>query len=159
MTGAVKLRAAGCQRQCGGVCACPAACVNQVKKRHGCDFRINYEWTLSLVQQGLVRITVIGQHTPVLAHWAPLPLEHRAMSAATRQAILQQASEKRTAKAIEQNLNSSAREAGSPTDGRGIVIDRSLVPDKRKIQKVMEKHAKAGRDGKPQWEVVDIIAR
>ena len=57
VTGAVKLRAAGCQRQCGGVCACPAACVNQVKKRHGCDLRINYERTLSLVQQGLVHIT------------------------------------------------------------------------------------------------------
>ena len=57
VTGAVKLRAAGCQWQCGGVCACPAACVNQVKKRHGCDLRINYEWTLSLVQQGLVHIT------------------------------------------------------------------------------------------------------
>ena len=62
--------------------------------------RIKYERTLSLVQQGLVRITVIGQHAPDLTTWAALPPEHRAISTATRQAILQQAQEKRTAKTI-----------------------------------------------------------
>ena len=159
VTGATKLRAAGCQRQCGGVCFCASTCTNQKKSRHGCSVRINYERTLSLVQQGLVRITMIDQHAPEIAAWAPLPPEHRAVSTTTWQAILQQAQEKRTAKTIQKHLNSNARQAGSPTDGRGAVVDRSVVPHKQKIQEVIENHAKAGRDGKPPWEVADTIAR
>jgi hypothetical protein len=152
VTGAVKLRAAGCERQCGGICVCTSTCTNQKKSRHGCSVRINYERTLSLVQKGLVRITVIGQHAPDLTAWAPLPPENRAVSTATRQAILQQAQDKRTAKTIQKHLNLDAREAGSPTDGRGAVVDRSVVPGMRNcrnailnhaIQKVIENHAKA----------------
>ena len=33
-TGVIKLRAAGCKRQCGGTCACAVDCQKQVKKRH-----------------------------------------------------------------------------------------------------------------------------
>lgn len=158
-TGADKLRAAGCKRQCGGVSFCTATCTQQKKSRHGCMVRIKYERTLSLVQQGLVRITVIGQHAPDLTTWAALPPEHRAISTATRQAILQQAQEKRTAKTIQKHLNAHARDAGSPMDARGAVVDESVVPNKCKIQKVIKNHAKAGRDGKPPWEVADIILR
>jgi hypothetical protein len=46
-SGAVKLRAAGCKRQCGGLCVCAAGCTGQVKKRHGCDLVIKYERTLA----------------------------------------------------------------------------------------------------------------
>ena len=44
-------------------------------------------------------------------------------------------------------------------DARGAVVDQSVVPNKCKIQKVIKNHAKAGRDGKPPWEVADIILR
>ena len=159
VTGAVKLRDAGCRRECGGVSICTPTCTNEKKSRHGCSFRIHYERTLSLIHQGLVRITVIGQHTPDLASWDPLPGEHRAISTATRQAILKQAADKRTAKTIQMELNRDARETGSLTDGRGAVVDHSVVPNKRKIQQVIKDRAKAGRDGMPPWEVVDVIAR
>ena len=32
---------AGCERQCGGVCQCTAACSNQTKGRHGCTVQIH----------------------------------------------------------------------------------------------------------------------
>ena len=36
----VHLEAAGCERQCGGVCECASTCTGQTKSRHGCDFRL-----------------------------------------------------------------------------------------------------------------------
>jgi len=158
-TAAVKLRAAGCKRQCGGVCVCAATCTQQVKKRHECDFSIKFERTLSLVQQGLVRITVIGSHTPDRAAWAPMPLEGRRISVAARQEILKQQAQKKTAKQAMQQLNLDARQAGSPTDGRGAVVDTSVVPEKRKIQQLMTNRSRAGKNGKSAFEVVDSIVR
>ena len=158
-TAAVKLRAAGCKRQCGGVCVCAATCTQQVKKRHECDFSIKFERTLALVQQGLVRITVIGSHTPDRAAWAPMPLEGRRISVAARQEILKHHAQKKTAKQAMQQLNLDARQAGSPTDGRGAVVDTSAVPDKRKIQQLMTNHSRAGKNGKSAFEVVDSIVR
>ena len=158
-TAAIKLRAAGCKRQCGGVCVCAASCTKQVKKRHECDFSIKFERTLALVQQGLVRITVIGSHTPDRAAWAPMPLEGRRISVAARQEILKHHAQKKTAKQAMQQLNLDARQAGSPTDGRGAVVDTSAVPDKRKIQQLMTDHSRAGKNGKSAFEVVDSIVR
>jgi len=108
-TGAIKLRAAGCKRQCGGTCACAADCHKQVKKRHECDLQIKFERTLTLVNHGLVRVTVTGQHTDSRTAWSPLPVENRRISPATRQDILRQQASKKTAKRIQMQLNLDAR--------------------------------------------------
>ena len=88
-----------------------------------------------------------------------MPLEGRRISVATRQEILKHQAQKKTAKQAMQQLNLDARQAGSPTDGRGAVVDTSVVPEKRKIQQLMTNHSRAGKNGKSAFEVVDSIVR
>jgi hypothetical protein len=166
VTGVVKARAAGCKRQCGGVGQCAATCSKQVKARHECDLWCKKERPLELVPHGLVRITVNGEHTPVHAEWAPMPLQNRKISVGTRQAILKLQAQKVTAKQMQKQLNHAARGTGTATDERyGLAVtDRSVVPDKRKIQQVLTNHARAGRQdskGKPikAFKVADGIIR
>ena len=156
--GTISLRAAGCERQCGGVCQCTAACSNQTKGRHGCTVQIKMERTLQHVQNGLVRIIVSGAHASDLSRWAPLPLEHRAVSPQTRQVILHKMmTEKSTARKVQLHLNVTARTGGAAIDGRGAVTDRSSVPEKKVIQQLMTNHRRSGQRGIPPFEAADAI--
>ena len=155
--GAIGLRAAGCQRQCGGVCQCTMACTNQIKARHGCNVQIKMERTLEHVQDGLVRVTVSGAHVTDISQWAALPLEHRAVSPHTRQVILQKMTEKSTARKVQLHLNVTARTQGAAVNGRGAVTDRSSVPEKKVIQQLMTNHRRSGQRGIPPFEAADAI--
>ena len=155
--GAIGLRAAGCQRQCGGVCQCTMACTNQIKARHGCNVQIKMERTLKHVQDGLVRVTVSGAHVTDISQWAALPLEHRAVSPHTRQVILQKMTEKSTARKVQLHLNVTARTQGAAVNGRGAVTDRSSVPEKKVIQQLMTNHRRSGQRGIPPFEAADAI--
>ena len=155
--GAIGLRAAGCQRQCGGVCQCTMACTNQIKARHGCNVQIKMERTLEHVQDGLVRVTVSGAHVTDISQWAALPLEHRAVSPHTRQVILQKMTEKSTARKVQLHLNVTARTEGAAVNGRGAVTDRSSVPEKKVIQQLMTNHRRSGQRGIPPFEAADAI--
>jgi hypothetical protein len=155
--GAIGLRAAGCQRQCGGVCQCTMACTNQIKARHGCNVQIKMERTLKHVQDGLVRVTVSGAHVTDISQWAALPLEHRAVSPHTRQVILQKMTEKSTARKVQLHLNVTARTEGAAVNGRGAVTDRSSVPEKKVIQQLMTNHRRSGQRGIPPFEAADAI--
>ena len=157
--GTTALRAAGCARQCGGVCVCTSSCKNQLKSRHGCDLQIKMERTLEHVQNGLVRITVSGAHAPDMSRWRRLPPEHRAVSPETRQVILQQMAQKNTARKVQLQLNITARSKGASTDGRGAVIDHSVVPEKKLIQQIMTDHRRSGQRGVPAFEAADAIIR
>ena len=155
--GAIGLRAAGCQRQCGGVCQCTMACTNQIKARHGCNVQIKMERTLEHVQDGLVRVTVSGAHVTDISQWAALPLEHRAVSPHTRQVILQKMTEKSTARKVQLHLNVTARTQGAAVNGRGAVTDQSSVPEKKVIQQLMTNHRRSGQRGIPPFEAADAI--
>jgi hypothetical protein len=155
--GAIGLRAAGCQRQCGGVCQCTMACTNQIKARHGCNVQIKMERTLKHVQDGLVRVTVSGAHVTDISQWAALPLEHRAVSPHTRQVILQKMTEKSTARKVQLHLNVTARTEGAAVNGRGAMTDRSSVPEKKVIQQLMTNHRRSGQRGIPPFEAADAI--
>ena len=155
--GAIGLRAAGCQRQCGGVCQCTMACTNQIKARHGCNVQIKMERTLEHVQDGLVRVTVSGAHVTDISQWAALPLEHRAVSPHTRQVILQKMTEKSMARKVQLHLNVTARTQGAAVNGRGAVTDRSSVPEKKVIQQLMTNHRRSGQRGIPPFEAADAI--
>jgi hypothetical protein len=155
--GAIGLRAAGCQRQCGGVCQCTMACTNQIKARHGCNVQIKMERTLKHVQDGLVRVTVSGAHVTDISQWAALPLEHRAVSPHTRQVILQKMTEKSMARKVQLHLNVTARTEGAAVNGRGAVTDRSSVPEKKVIQQLMTNHRRSGQRGIPPFEAADAI--
>jgi len=155
--GAIGLRAAGCQRQCGGVCQCTMACTNQIKARHGCNVQIKMERTLEHVQDGLVRVTVSGAHVTDISQWAALPLEHHAVSPHTRQVILQKMTEKSMARKVQLHLNVTARTEGAAVNGRGAVTDRSSVPEKKVIQQLMTNHRRSGQRGIPPFEAADAI--
>jgi len=123
------LSATGCQRQCGGFCACTTTCTRQVKARHGCDVRLQFDRTLPLVDHGLVRVTLIGQHRYDGAMWAPLPLEERAMTVAVKQHVLAATARKETAKMTQLALNLTAEQKpGVSFDSRGACLDRAEVP-------------------------------
>ena len=125
----VHLEAAGCERQCGGVCECASTCTGQTKSRHGCDFRLQFDRTLEQVPQRLVRVTVIGKHSS--SKWAPLPLDNRAVSPRTRQVILKKMTNKDTARKVQLNLNTEALVSGATTNEDGVVTDHSVVPSKK----------------------------
>ena len=155
--GSVILRPAGCQRQCGGICECVAACKMEIKSRHGCDVQLRFERTLDLVYRRLVRVVIIGQHSAM--PWSPLPYEFRMISPRTKQAILQGVTRKDTAQKVRIQLNVTHRGAGAVLDDRNSVADRGLVPDKKKIQQLMTNHRRSGRRGVPAYEVIDRILR
>ena len=123
------LSAAGCQRQCGGFCACATTCTQQVKARHGCDLRLLFDRTLPLVDRGLVRATVSGKHRYDGSTWAPLPLEERPMTVAVKQEVLAATARKQTAKMTQLALNLAAEQKwGVSFDPRGACLDRAEVP-------------------------------
>ena len=106
----------------------------EVKSRHGCDVQVRFERTLDLVYRRLVRVVIIGQHSAL--PWSPLPHEFRPMSPKTKQAILCGVTRKDTAQNVRNQLDVAARGAGAALDDRESVIDRGLVPDKKRHQLV-----------------------
>jgi hypothetical protein len=136
--GVVVLRPAGCQRQCGGICACVAACKMEIKSRHGCDVQLRFERTLDLVYHRLVRVVIMGRHSAL--PWSPLPYEFRPISPQTKQAILRGVIHKATAQKMRDQLDVAARGAGAAVDDRNSVLDQGLVPPKMRIQQLMTDH-------------------
>ena len=151
------LRPAGCQRQCGGICACVAACKMEIKSRHGCDVQLRFERTLDLVYHRLVRVVIMGRHSAL--PWSPLPYEFRPISPQTKQAILRGVIHKATAQKMRDQLDVAARGAGAAVDDRNSVLDQGLVPPKKRIQQLMTDHRRSGRRRVPAFEVIDRILR
>ena len=127
---ATLLKPAGCVRQCGGVCACASSCTNQVKARHGCNFRILFESTLLLAHFRRRRVVILGRHTASSSTWAPIPIELRPMSKVVKQKIKQEVARNSTAKTTQLLLNAEARKHQPATsiNSRGACLDRSAVP-------------------------------
>jgi hypothetical protein len=107
----VIFRAAGCEQQCGGTCACSADCQMQGKKWHGCDFVVKLERTLGTVRDGLVRVTLSGRHATNSSAWAALPFEHRRPSPSIKRSIVKLMGVKSTARQAQLQLNLAAKGA------------------------------------------------
>ena len=148
------LHAAGCQRQCGGVSMCSASCTMQIKSRHGCDYQTQFYATLGQIQSGLNHVRVQGVHAPQIERWSALPISHRPVATATRDAIIRGLGIKQTAKQTMLSLDISARASGSMLNGLGVCEDRSLVPSMRKIQEIQTNVKRCGRH-QPAFELMD----